>query len=137
VPTDVYSVPSFNELRREAIATDRYNLLHPNETPKVPYVKQLFKDRDGPIVAATDYMRTVPDQIREWIKGRYITLGTDGFGRSDSRAQLRKHFEVDRNHIAWAALRALADEGKVDKATVAKAMRDLQIDATKPDPWKI
>jgi pyruvate dehydrogenase E1 component len=137
VPTDVFSCPSFNELRREAIATDRYNLLHPNETPKVPYVRQLFKDREGPIVAATDYMRAVPDQIREWIKGRYITLGTDGFGRSDSRAQLRKHFEVDRNHIAWAALRALADEGKVDKATVAKAMRDLQIDATKPDPWKI
>jgi pyruvate dehydrogenase E1 component len=100
-------------------------------------VQQLFKDREGPIVAATDYMRTVPDQIREWVKGRYITLGTDGYGRSDSRAQLRKHFEVDRNHIAWAALRALADEGKVDKATVAKAMRDLQIDATKPDPWKV
>src|SRR5581483_9732972 len=85
VPTDVFSIPSFNELRREALATNRYNLLHPNETPKVPYVQQLFKDRDGPIVAATDYMRAVPDQIREWIKGRYITLGTDGFGRSDSR----------------------------------------------------
>jgi pyruvate dehydrogenase E1 component len=81
-------------------------------------------------------MRIVPDQIRQWIPGRYVTLGTDGFGRSDSRAQLRKHFEVDRNHIAIAALRALADEGKVDKATVAKAMKDLEIDANKPDPWK-
>ena len=102
----------------------------------MPYVKALFKDRDGPVIAATDYMRTVPDQIRQWIPGRYVTLGTDGFGRSDSRAQLRKHFEVDRNHIAIAALRALADEGKVDKATLAKAMKDLEIDASKPDPWK-
>jgi pyruvate dehydrogenase E1 component len=135
VPTDVFSVPSFNELRRDALAMDRWNLMHPNETPQVPYVQQLFKDRDGPIVAATDYVRAVPDQIRQWIRGRYVTLGTDGFGRSDSRAQLRKHFEVDRNYIAIAALRALADEGKVDKATVAKAMRDLEIDPAKADPW--
>jgi pyruvate dehydrogenase E1 component len=137
VPTDVFSVPSFNELRRDALAIDRWNMLHPNETPQVPYVQQLFKDRDGPIVAATDYVRAVPDQIRQWIRGRYVTLGTDGYGRSDSRAQLRKHFEVDRNHIAIAALRALADEGKVDKATVAKAMRDLEIDPAKADPWTI
>jgi pyruvate dehydrogenase E1 component len=103
----------------------------------VPYVQQLFKDRDAPVIAATDYMRTVPDQIRQWVGSRYVTLGTDGYGRSDSRAQLRKHFEVDRNHIAIAALRALADEGKVDKATLAKAMKNLAIDPTKPDPWKI
>jgi pyruvate dehydrogenase E1 component len=136
VPTDVFSVTSFNELRKDAMEADRYNLLHPNDPKRVPYVQQLFKDRDSPVVAATDYMRMVPDQIRQWIPGRYVTLGTDGFGRSDSRAQLRKHFEVDRNHIAIAALRALADEGKVDKATVAKAMKDLEIDANKPDPWK-
>ncbi len=117
VPTDVFSVTSFNELRREALEVERWNLLHPGETPRVPYVQQLFKDRDGPVIAATDYMRTVPDQIRQWVGSRYVTLGTDGYGRSDSRAQLRKHFEVDRNHIAIAALRALADEGKVDKAT--------------------
>jgi pyruvate dehydrogenase E1 component len=137
VPTDVFSVTSFNELRREALEAERFNLLHPGETPRVPYVQQLFKDREGPVVAATDYMRTVPDQIRQWVGTRYVTLGTDGYGRSDSRAQLRKHFEVDRNHIAIAALRALADEGKVDKATVAKAMKNLAIDPSKPDPWKI
>jgi pyruvate dehydrogenase E1 component len=137
VPTDVFSVTSFNELRREALEVERWNLLHPGETQRVPYVQQLFKDRDGPVVAATDYMRTVADQIRQWVGSRYVTLGTDGYGRSDSRAQLRKHFEVDRNHIAIAALRALADEGKVDKATLAKAMKNLAIDPTKPDPWKI
>ena len=137
VPTDVFSVTSFNELRRDAIAADRWNMLHPGETPRVPYVQQLFKDREGPVVAATDYMRIVPDQIRQWVNGRYVTLGTDGYGRSDSRAQLRKHFEVDRNHIAIAALRALSDEGKVDQATVAKAMKALEIDPTKPDPWTI
>jgi pyruvate dehydrogenase E1 component len=137
VPTDVFSVTSFNELRREALEAERFNMLHPGEPSRVPYVQQLFKDREGPVVAATDYMRTVPDQIRQWVGGRYVTLGTDGYGRSDSRAQLRKHFEVDRNHIAIAALRALADEGKVDKATVAKAMKNLAIDPSKPDPWKI
>jgi len=137
VPTDVFSVTSFNELRRDAIAADRWNMLHPGETPRMSYVQQLFKDREGPVVAATDYMRIVPDQIRQWVNGRYVTLGTDGFGRSDSRAQLRKHFEVDRNHIAIAALRALSDEGKVDQATVAKAMKALEIDPTKPDPWSI
>jgi pyruvate dehydrogenase E1 component len=137
VPTDVFSVTSFNELRRDALAIERWNLLHPTEIPKVSYVQQLFKDREGPIVAATDYMRSVPDQIRQWVNGRYVTLGTDGYGRSDSRAQLRKHFEVDRNHIAIAALRSLADEGKVDKATLAKAMKNLEIDPSKPDPWKV
>src|SRR4029079_12415757 len=137
VPTDVFSVTSFNELRREALSVERWNLLQTNETQRVPYVKQLFRDREGPIVAATDYMRTVPDQIRQWVGGRYITLATDAYGRSDSRAQLRKHFEVDRNHIAITALRALADEGKVDKATVAKAMKNLGVDPNKPDPWKI
>jgi pyruvate dehydrogenase E1 component len=100
-------------------------------------VKQCFKDREGPVIAATDYMRAVPDQIRQWVSGRYVTLGTDGYGRSDSRAALRKHFEVDRNYIAITALRALADEGKVDKATVTKAMKDLGIDASKPEPWKV
>jgi pyruvate dehydrogenase E1 component len=136
VPTDVFSVTSFNELRKDALEADRWNLLHPGQTPRLSYVQQLFKDREGPIVAATDYIRTVPDQIRTWIPGKYVTLGTDGFGRSDSRSQLRKHFEVDRNHIAITALRALADEGKVDKATLSKAMKDLEIDPSKPDPWK-
>jgi pyruvate dehydrogenase E1 component len=96
----------------------------------------MLKGSDGPVVAATDYMRTVPDQIRQWVTGRYVTLGTDGFGRSDSRAQLRRHFEMDRNYIAVAALKALADDGRVDHATVAKAIKALGVDPEKPVPWK-
>jgi pyruvate dehydrogenase E1 component len=137
VPADVFSVTSFSELRREAMEIERWNMLHPGEPARVPYVEQLLKDREGPVIAATDYMRVVPDQIREWVGGRYVTLGTDGYGRSDSRAALRKHFEVDRNYITVAALKALADEGKVDQNTVIGAMQKLGIDPSKPVPWKI
>ena len=137
VPADVFSVTSFSELRREALEIERWNMLHPGEPARVPYVEQLLKDRGGPVIAATDYMRVVPDQIREWVGGRYVTLGTDGYGRSDSRAALRKHFEVDRNYIAVAALKSLADEGKVDQNTVIGAMQKLGIDPSKPVPWKI
>jgi pyruvate dehydrogenase E1 component len=136
VPADVLSVTSFSELRREALECERWNLLHPQEQPRVPYVRQMLQGRDGPFVAATDYMRTVPDQIRQWVRGRYETLGTDGYGRSDSRAALRRFFEVDRNYIAVAALKALADEGRVDVATVGKAIQALGVDPTKPVPWK-
>src|SRR5690606_27424688 len=93
VQSDVFSVTSFSELRREALDVERYNLLHPGEPPKTPYVRECFGNRKGPFVAATDYVKMVPDQIRQWVPGRYIVLGTDGYGRSDSRAQLRKHFE--------------------------------------------
>jgi pyruvate dehydrogenase E1 component len=137
IPADVFSITSFSELRREALETERWNLLHPSETPRVPYVESLLKDHEGPVVAATDYMRIVPDQIREWVGGRYVTLGTDGYGRSDSRAALRKHFEVDRHYIAVAALKALADEGKVDQATLTGAMKALGVDPSKPVPWKV
>ncbi|HTD13223.1 MAG TPA: pyruvate dehydrogenase (acetyl-transferring), homodimeric type [Steroidobacteraceae bacterium] len=137
IPADVLSVTSFSELRREALECERWNLLHPQDTARVPYVRQLLKDRGGPVVAATDYMRMVPDQIREWVGGRYVTLGTDGFGRSDSRAALRRHFEVDRNYIALAALKALADEGQIDIATVTKAIEALGVDPAKPVPWKV
>ena len=137
IPSDVYSITSFSELRREALETERWNLLHPTEAQRVPYVKSLLKDHQGPVVAATDYMRIVPDQVREWIDGRFITLGTDGYGRSDSRAALRKHFEVDRNYIAIAALKGLADEGEVDQATLTKAMQALGVDSSKPVPWKV
>ena len=136
IPADVFSAPSFGELRREALECERWNLLHPAEPPRVPYVQQCFRDREGPIIAATDYMRSVPDQIRQWVAGNYVTLGTDGYGRSDSRAQLRKHFEVDRHYIVLAALRALADEGKIDRATAAAAIERYAIDAGKPDPLK-
>jgi pyruvate dehydrogenase E1 component len=137
VPADVFSVTSFSELRNEALEIERWNMLHPSEPARVPYVQQLLQDREGPVIAATDYIRTVPDQIRQWVGGRYVTLGTDGYGRSDSRAALRKHFEVDRNYIVVAALKSLADEGKVDHKTVTSAMQTLGVDPSKPVPWKV
>jgi pyruvate dehydrogenase E1 component len=134
VPADVFSCPSFSELRREALDIERKNMLHPDGPVQVPYVRSCLGDRTGPFIAATDYMKIVPDQIREWVPGRYIVLGTDGYGRSDSRAQLRRHFEVDRQHIVVASLRALADEGKLDMATVKAAMKKFNIDPDKPNP---
>jgi pyruvate dehydrogenase E1 component len=103
----------------------------------VPYVNELMQGRVGPTIAATDYMRAVPDQIRQWVPGRYVTLGTDGYGRSDARAALRRFFEMDRNHIVVAALKALSDEGQVDQATVTSAIRKLGVDPDKPVPWKV
>ena len=134
VPADVYSVPSFSELRREALTVERWNMLHPEEPPRKPYVVQALGDRDGPFVAATDYVKTVPDQIRQWVPGRYVVLGTDGYGRSDSRAELRRFFEVDRHFIAVAALKSLADEGKIDRDTVVRAIKQFGIDPDKPNP---
>jgi pyruvate dehydrogenase E1 component len=137
VPADVYSVTSYSELRRNALQTERWNLLHPTENRRQCYVAQALADRQGPFVAASDYMKTVPDQIRQWVPGRYSVLGTDGFGRSDSREQLRRFFEVDRHYIAVAALKALADESKLDSKTVTQAMQAFGIDSEKPDPLKV
>jgi pyruvate dehydrogenase E1 component len=134
VSADVYSITSFGELRREALECERWNLLHPEQSAREPYVKRLLGDLDGPLVAATDYVRSVPDQIRSWVPMPYVTLGTDGFGRSDARAPLRAHFEVDRNFIALGALKALADLGRLDRRVVAAAMGKLGIDPDKPDP---
>jgi len=134
VPADVFSVTSFSELRREALDAERWNLLHPGRGPRTPYVKELLAGHSGPFVAATDYMRTVPDQIRQWVPGRYHVLGTDGYGRSDSRAALRGFFEVDRRYIALAALKSLADEGMLDMATVVSALQRFGIDPDKPNP---
>jgi pyruvate dehydrogenase E1 component len=134
IPADVYSITSFSELRREALECERWNLLHPSQTPRVPYVRTLLGSREGPLVAATDYVRTVPDQIRSWVTADYVTLGTDGFGRSDARAPLRQHFEVDHNFIVLAALKALADANRIDRKTVIDAIGKLQIDPEKADP---
>ncbi|MDH5345989.1 MAG: pyruvate dehydrogenase (acetyl-transferring), homodimeric type, partial [Gammaproteobacteria bacterium] len=134
VPADIWSVTSFNELRRDALATERWNHLHPDSTPRQSYIESALVHREGPFVAATDYMKIVPDQIQRWVPGQYLTLGTDGFGRSDARAALRRFFEVDRRYIAVTALKALADEGKVDQKTVAAAIRKYKIDPDKPDP---
>ena len=134
VPADVWSVTSFSELRREALQTERWNNRHPDKEPQQSYVSTCFGDRKGPFIAATDYVKTVPDQIRQWVPGRYTVLGTDGFGRSDSRAALREFFEVDRYSIAIAALKTLADDGALDTKTVSEAIREFRIEPDKPDP---
>ncbi|HEY5624391.1 MAG TPA: pyruvate dehydrogenase (acetyl-transferring), homodimeric type [Gammaproteobacteria bacterium] len=134
IPADVWSVTSFSELRREALAVERWNDLHPEGEQRSSYVSTCFDGKPGPFVAATDYMKTVPDQIRQWVPGRYSVLGTDGFGRSDGRAALRKFFEVDRYSIVVTALKALADDGMLDKRTVTEAIAEFGIDPDKPDP---
>ncbi len=135
VAADVWSATSFNELRRDGLACERWNLLHPAETQRVPYVTQALGARPaGPAVAATDYMKTFADQIRPFVGRRYHVLGTDGFGRSDYRRNLRAFFEVDRRYVALAALKALADEGTIDRKRVVEALAKYQIDPNKPDP---
>ncbi len=134
IPCDVWSVTSFNELRRDALATERWNQLHPQEKPRKSYLEKCLADRKGPYVAATDYMKIVPDQVQRWVPGRYVTLGTDGFGRSDSRQALRQHFEVDRRYITIATLKALADDRMFDHKSVAQAIKDYGIDPDKADP---
>ncbi len=134
IPSDVWSVTSFNELRREALETERWNHLHPEDEPKQSYLEQCLAKRKGPYIAATDYMKIVPDQIQRWVPGRFMSLGTDGFGRSDGRAALRNHFEVDRRFIAVTALEMLAEDGALDRKTVATAIEKYGIDPSKPDP---
>ena len=134
VCADVWSMTSINELARDGKDAQRWNMLHPNEESKVPYVTQQLLGTQGPFIAATDYMKAHTDQIREFVPGRFTVLGTDGFGRSDTRAKLREFFEVDRRFVVVAALKSLADEGAVDPAIVAKAIDDLGINADKPNP---
>ncbi|HVW86392.1 MAG TPA: hypothetical protein VHB50_17015, partial [Bryobacteraceae bacterium] len=134
VAADVWSVTSYNELRREALKVERWNRLHPAEPAKKPYVQQMLEGSDGPIIAASDYMKTVQDQIAPWLPGRFLSLGTDGFGRSDNRTYLRRHFEIDAPSIAAAALSKLARDGKFDAKKATKAIADLEIDPEKADP---
>ncbi len=134
VDADIWSATSLNELTREAQDCERWNRLHPQAEAREPYVAQTLADRNGPFIAATDYIRNYADQIREWVPGRYVVLGTDGFGRSDTRAQLRKHFEVNAVNVAVAALKALADEGQIGRDKVSEAIAKYGIDADKPNP---
>ncbi|MFL6192281.1 MAG: transketolase-like TK C-terminal-containing protein, partial [Actinomycetes bacterium] len=134
VDADVWSAPSFTELRREGLDAERWNLLHPTEPPRQSYVTTCLADRQGPVIAATDYMKTFADQIRPFVPGTYRVLGTDGFGRSDYRRKLRRFFEVDRYFVALAALQALAQDGTVPAETVAKAIARYDIDPEKPNP---
>ena len=134
LPTDVWSVTSYNELRRDALEVERWNRLHPGGPPRKPYIVQALEGAEGPIVAASDYMKVLADQLAPWLPGRMETLGADGFGRSDNREYLRKHFEVSAESIAAAALSRLAREGKFETAKVQSAFADLGIDAEKADP---
>jgi pyruvate dehydrogenase E1 component len=137
IPADVWSVTSFSELRREGLDVERWNARHPTSPKRTSYVETALAGKQGPFVAATDNMKTVADQIRQWVPGRYVVLGTDGFGRSDGRDALRAHFEVDRKSIAVAALKALADDGGVDQKTVVEAIARLGIDPEKPNPLTV
>ncbi len=137
VAADVWSCPSFNELRRDGLAADRWNLLHPEANPRSAYVTQCLESHRGPVVAATDYMRIFADQIRPWVQRRYTVLGTDGFGRSDTREKLRRFFEVNRHYVAVAALRSLADEGALPASTVSQAIAKYGIDPDRPAPWTV
>jgi pyruvate dehydrogenase E1 component len=137
IPADVWSVTSFSELRRDALDVERWNARHPTSARRTSYVENALAGRQGPFVAATDNMKIVSDQIRQWVPGRYVVLGTDGFGRSDGREALRAHFEVDRKSIAVAALKALADDGGFDQKTVAEALVQLGIDPDKPNPLNV
>ncbi|HXO38575.1 MAG TPA: hypothetical protein VN872_08050, partial [Candidatus Acidoferrum sp.] len=134
VQADVWSVTSYNELRREALACDRWNRLHPAEKPKQPHILSVLEKADGPIVAASDYMKVVPDQLAPWLGARLVTLGTDGFGRSDNREHLRRHFEINAESIATAALSRLARDGKFDPKKAQKAFSDLGVNIEKGDP---
>ncbi|MDQ6524990.1 pyruvate dehydrogenase (acetyl-transferring), homodimeric type [Nocardioides sp. LHD-245] len=134
IEADVWSAPSLTELRRDGLATERWNTLHPLEEPRTSYVAACLEGRGGPVVAATDYMKAYADQIRAFVPGSYTALGTDGFGRSDYRRNLRRHFEVDRHFIAVTALRRLADEGTVAPAVVAQAIEKYGIDPDRADP---
>lgn len=134
VAADIWSVTSFNELAREGQSAARWNRLHPNKKARASYVEQCLTDTAGPVIAATDYMQIYPDQIRGFVPRRYSVLGTDGFGRSDTRVNLRTFFEVNRYHICVTALKALADDGSIKVMEVAKALKKFGIDPSKPDP---
>ncbi|HUI84149.1 MAG TPA: pyruvate dehydrogenase (acetyl-transferring), homodimeric type [Candidatus Binatia bacterium] len=134
IAADVWSVTSYNELRRDALAIERWNRLHPAEPEKPPYIFTALAGAEGPIIAATDYMKAVPDQLAPWVGKRLVSLGTDGFGRSDNRQYLRQHFEVNAESIAAAALSRLAREGKFDARRAQQAFAELGVDPDKVDP---
>jgi pyruvate dehydrogenase E1 component len=137
VAADLWGCPSFTELAREGMAVDRWNLLHPNEKPRRSFVETKLAETQGPVVVATDYMRSFAEQIRPYVPRRYQVLGTDGFGRSDTREKLRRFFEVDRFYVTVAALKALADDKVIPASKVTEAIKKYNIDASKPAPWTV
>jgi len=137
VAADVWSVTSFTELRRDGMAVERRNRFNPERDPELSWVERCLNDTTGPVIASTDYMRSVADLIRTWVPRRYVTLGTDGFGRSDTRAKLRDFFEVDRHHVVIATLKALADEGSIERKLVSDAIRKYDISTDRANPWDV
>jgi pyruvate dehydrogenase E1 component len=137
VDADLWSCPSFTELARDGQAAARWNMFNPTAKPKLSYVETCLKDTQGPVIAATDYMRAFAEQIRPFVPRRYAVLGTDGFGRSDTREKLRRFFEVDRHYITVAALKALADDGALPATKATEALKKYGIDASKPAPWTV
>jgi pyruvate dehydrogenase E1 component len=134
VPADVWSATSYNLLRRDCLQVERWNMLHADQEPRRSYLQELLENENGVYVAASDYLKAVPDQVSRWIPGGLFTLGTDGFGRSENRESLRRHFEVDAEHVAVAALYALARNGKVETQQLKQAIKDLEIDPEVMDP---
>ena len=137
IAANVWSVTSWSELRRDGMACARHNRLNPAATPRSSHVENALSAHHGPVIAASDYVTAVPDLIRAWVPRRYVALGTDGYGRSDTRENLRRFFEMDRHHIAVAALAALADEGTINRDIVADAVRRYGIVATAAAPWEV
>jgi pyruvate dehydrogenase E1 component len=134
VAAEVWSATSYQQLRNDALASDRWNRLHPTERPRRPYLLEKLDTTKGPVVAASDYLKAVPDMIAPWIDRPFLSLGTDGFGRSDTREALRRFFEVDAEHIAAAALYGLARAEAIAPKQVAKAIAELGIDPAAPEP---
>jgi pyruvate dehydrogenase E1 component len=137
VAVNVWSVTSYKELRRDALAVQRWNMLHPTEPPRKPYVAELLEQHPAPVVAASDYLKLVADQIAPWVPGGMLSLGTDGFGRSDTRERLRHFFEVDANFITAAALYELARHGRIPFELVRKAINEFDIDPERADPLTV
>ena len=137
IDSNVWSVTSFNELRKEALEVERYNLLHPDSKPKKTYIEKCLSLTEGPIVAASDYMRLNSDQIRPFISKGFYSFGTDGYGRSDTRKNLRKFFEVDKEHLVAYSLSALAKEQLIPSKYAKDAIKKYNIDTEKPMPTKL
>ena len=134
VSADVWSITSYNELAREAVDCERWNMLNPGKKARVPYITDQLKDCVGPVISSSDYIRTVSNQVRQYVPATYTVLGTDGFGRSDTRKNLRRHFEVNSHYVVLATLKTLADEGTIPASKVSDAIKKYKIDANKPNP---
>ena len=135
VSADAWSVTSYTELREDALSVERANRLHPHSERAIPYISRALEDGPGPVVAVTDYLRAVPDQVARWVPRPFVSLGTDGFGRSDTRAALRRFFEVDAAHVVVAVLSEMAETGDAKSDEVAEAIARYEIEADSSDPW--